>query len=132
MKQEVAKQKYINVLVGSLETPTDTYFIECFPLESCSSVNSGFILQTVDEILRQLGTKRENFASLLTDDARYMSLAIKTLKKLNPSLMYITCIAHLLQNCSMRVHGYFKNIDDKVATIKAATIRNKYRKKDTD
>ena len=110
MKQEVAKQKYINVLVGSLDTPTDTYFIECFPLESCSSVNSEFILHTVDEILRQLGTKRKNVASLLTDNARYMSLAIKTLKKLNPLLMHITCIAHLLQNCSMQYMSILKTL----------------------
>ena len=44
--------------------------------------------------------------------------------------MHITCIAHLLHNCFMQVRGYFKNIDDVVATIKAATIKNKDRKKD--
>ena len=38
----VAKQKYINVLVGTLKTLADTYLIECLPFESYSSVNSGF------------------------------------------------------------------------------------------
>ena len=53
---EIAKQKYIrpNVLVGSLETPTDPYLIECLTLESYTSVNSGFILHTVDDILQSL------------------------------------------------------------------------------
>ena len=68
-----------------------------FPLESCSSVNIGFILHTAHDILRQLGTKRENFALLLTDAACYMCLAGKTLKQLYSSLMHVTCIAHLLQ-----------------------------------
>ena len=64
-KVEVAKQKYINVLVGSLETPTGTYtcsvgtlvgtlhtlgtfqlVLEYLPFESCNSVNSGFVLHT--------------------------------------------------------------------------------------
>ena len=115
----MAKQKYINVLVGSLDTPNETFLIECLPLDSSSNVNnSSIILHTVDDVLRKLGTKRENFALPLTDAARYMSLAGKTLKELYPTLMHVTCVAHLLHNCAMRVRAYFKNIDDVVATIK--------------
>ena len=57
-----------------------------------------------------------------------MSSAGKTLKELYPSLMHVTCVAHLLHNCAVRAH--FKNIDDVIATITAATIKNKDRKKD--
>ena len=35
----------------------------------------------MDDIERQLGTKRENFPLLLTDQAHYMSFAGRTLKK---------------------------------------------------
>ena len=59
-----------------------------------------------------------------------MSLAGKTLKELYPFLMHVTCVAHLLHNCAMRVRAHFKNIDEIIATIKAATIINKDRKKD--
>ena len=59
-----------------------------------------------------------------------LSLAGKTLKELYPSLMHVTCVAHLLHNCAMRVRAHFKNIDEIIATIKAATIKNKNRKKD--
>ena len=64
-----------------------------------------------------------------------MSLAGKTLKELYPSLIHVTCVAHLLHNCTMRVRARFKNIDEVIATIKAATIKiptikNKDRKKD--
>ena len=81
-------------------------------------------------ILRQLEIKRENFSLFLTDAARYMSSAGKTVKELHPSLMHVSCGAHLLHNLAMRVRAHFKNIDEVIATIKAATIKNKDRKKD--
>ena len=59
-----------------------------------------------------------------------MSLAGKALKELYPSLMHVTCVAHLLHNCAMRVPTPFQIIDEIIATIKAATIKNKDRKKD--
>ena len=68
---EVNKQKYINVVVGSLDIPNETFLIECLPvLESNSNVNSSIILLIGDDVLKQLGTKREIFALLLTDAAR--------------------------------------------------------------
>ena len=127
---EVAKQKYISVLVGSLDAPNQTFLVNCHPLDSGRNVNSCIILHTVDDILRQLEIKRENFSLLLTDAARYMSSAGKTLKELYPSLMHVTCVAHLLHNCAMRVRAHLKNIDEVIATIKAATIKNNDRKKD--
>ena len=126
---EITKQKYISVLVGSLDAPNQTFLVDCHPLDSGSNVNSSIILHTVDDILRQLEIKRENFSLFLTDATRYMSLAGKTLKELYPS-MHVTCVAHLLHNCAMRVRAHFKNIDEVIATIKTATIKNKDRKKD--
>ena len=59
---EVAKQTYINVLVGSLDTPNQTFLVDCHPFDSRSNVNSSIILHAVDDILRQLKIKRENFS----------------------------------------------------------------------
>ena len=84
----------------------------------------------MDDILRQLEIKRDNFSLFLTDAARYMSLAGKTLKELYPSFMHVTCVVHLLHNWALRVRAHFKNIDEIIATIKEATIKNKDRKKD--
>ena len=126
---EIAKQKYISVLVGSLDAPNQTILVDCHPLDSGSNVNSSIIVHTVDDILRQLEIKRENFSLFLTDAVRYMSLTGKTLKELYPSLMHVTCVAHLLHNCAMCVSAHFKNIDEIIATIKAATIKNKNRNK---
>ena len=72
---EAAKQKYINVLVDSLDAPNQSFLVDCYRLDSGSNVNSSIILRTVDDTLRQLEIKRKNFLLFLTDAARYMSLA---------------------------------------------------------
>ena len=118
------------MLADSLDAPNQTFLVDCHPFDSSSNVNSSIILHTVDDILRQLKIKRENFSLFLTDAARYMSLAGKTLKKLYLFLMHVTCVSHLLHNYAMHVRAHFKNIDEIIAMIKAATIKNKDRKKD--
>ena len=110
--------------MGSLDVPNQTFLVDCHLLDNGSNVNSIIILHTVDGILRQL------VSLFLTDAARYMSLAGKTVKELYPSLMHVNCVAHLLNNCAMRVRTHFKNIHKVIATIKAAAIKNKDRKKD--
>ena len=107
---EIAKQKYISVLVGSLDGPNQTFLVDCHPLDSGSNVNSSITLHTVDDILRQLEIKREYFSLFSTDAARYMFLVGKTLKELHPSLMHVTCVAHLLHNCAMRVRAQFRKL----------------------
>ena len=57
-------------------------------------------------------------------------LAGKTRKELYPSLMLVNCVAHLLHNCAMRMRAHSENIDEVIATFKAATIKSKNRKKD--
>ena len=71
---EIAKQKYISVLVGSLDAPNQTFLVDCHPLDSGSNVNSSIILHTADDILRQLEIKRDNFSLFVTDAGRYMSV----------------------------------------------------------
>ena len=78
----IAKQKHISVLVSSLDAPNQTFLVDCHPLDSGSNINSSIILHTVDDILRQLEIKRENFSLFLTDAARYMPLAGKTLTEI--------------------------------------------------
>ena len=107
---EVAQKKYSYLFVGSLDDPSWTFLVDCHPPDSGSNVNSSIIPHTVDDILQQLEIKRENYLIFLTDAARYMYLAGKTLKKLYPSLMHVNLIAHLLHNCVMRVCAHFKNI----------------------
>ena len=46
---EIAKQKYISVLVGSLHAPNQTFLVDFHPLDSGSNVNSSIVLHTVEE-----------------------------------------------------------------------------------
>ena len=86
--KHVAKHKYINVFVSSLNASYQTFLVDCHPLNNGSNVTSSVILHTVDDILQSLEIERENFSLFLTDAARYMLLAGKTLKELYPSLMH--------------------------------------------
>ena len=124
------KQRLLNKSILVCLWAAQTFLVDCHPLDSGSNINSSIILHTVDDTLRQLVIKREKFSLFLTDAARYMSLARKTLKEFYSSLMHVTCVAHFLHNCAMRVRAHFKYIDEMIATIKAATIKNKDRKKD--
>ena len=49
---EVAKQKCITLLVGSLDAPNQAFLVDCHPLDSCSNIDSSIILHSVDDILR--------------------------------------------------------------------------------
>ena len=95
------------MLVSSLDAPNETFLVDCHPLDSGSNVNSSIILHIVDDILRQLEIKRENFSLFLSDAARYMALAGKTLNELYSSLKHINCVAHLRHNFAMRVRTHF-------------------------
>ena len=98
---EFAKQKYINVHVGSLDAPNQTFFVDCHPFDSGNNVNSSIILLSADDILRQLEIKRKKFFLFLTNAAWYISLAGKTWEELHPSLMYVNSVAHLLHMCEL-------------------------------
>ena len=83
---------YLNILVGSLETPHVSYLYECQPLK-CAP-NSNIIAQAVDDAVRNLGINRSCFCLLLSDAAKYMIAAGITLKSLYPKLFQVTCVAH--------------------------------------
>ena len=94
---EVGKQKYINVLVGSFDALNQTFLVDCQPLERGSNVICSIILQTVDNILRQLEIKRENFLLFLTDAAWYV-FGWKDIRGIALCTFYITvlCVCVLI------------------------------------
>ena len=50
------------------------------------------------------------------------------LKFLYPKLFHVTCVAHLLLNCAMKIEPHFEDVNQLIAKVKAVTIRNKNRK----
>ena len=65
--------QYLNILVGSLETPLVSYLYDCQPLK-CAP-HSSIIAQAVDDAVRNPGINRSFFCLLLPDAAKYMIAA---------------------------------------------------------
>ena len=56
-----------------------------------------------------------------------MTLAVKTIKLLYPQLFHVTCIAHLLHNCALKVKAHYDIVDQLIARLKALIVKNKSR-----
>ena len=48
-------------------------------------------------------------------------------KSLYPKLFHVTCVAHLLHTCAMKVKPYFKDVEQLIAKVKSVTAKNKTR-----
>ena len=79
----VSGTQYLNILVGSLETPHVSCLYDCQPLKC--ALNSNIIAQAVDDAVRNLGINTSFFCLLRSDAAKYMIAAGITLKFLYPS-----------------------------------------------
>ena len=88
-------------------------------------MDSNIVARKIDDAVHSLGVARENFCLLLTDAARYITAAGVLLKKLYPRLFQVTCMAHLLHNCAMKVRANYPAVDELVARVKAVTIKNR-------
>ena len=49
------------------------------------------------------------------------------LKSLCPKLFHVTCVAHFLHNCTMKVKPHFEDVNQLIAKVKSATVTNKSR-----
>lgn len=129
-ESEVAGNKFLNVLVGVIEEPKKTILVDCLPLQA--SVNAQKIIHVIGDTMTTLGCLREDLYLLLTDAASYMISAAKTLHILYPNLFHVTCMAHLMHNCAMKVKAHYNNVDLLIANIKAATVKNRTRQTSFD
>ena len=53
-----------------------------------------------------------------------MCSAGKLLKAMYPSLLYVTCLAHLMHNCALKVKIFYDEVDNSIAAVKANTVKN--------
>ena len=121
-ESDVEGRKIMNILVGTLDTPSKTFMIGCLALEG--NINSQVVGCAIDDVIRFLAVNRQDFVLLLSDAARYMVLAGTYLKNMYPKLFHVTCIAHLLHNCAMLVKAKFPHVNTLISTVKAATVKN--------
>ena len=94
-----------------------------------TTVNKNVVAVMLDDVLRNLEIQRDKFVLLLSDSASYMTAGTVALKLLYTKLFHVTCTAHLLHNCAEKVRSHFLDVDNLIARIKAATLKNKTRLK---
>ena len=91
------------------------------------SPNSDNIVQAIDNAVRSFGKNQTSFSLLISNAERYIMATGTVLKSLYPKQFHVTCVVHLLQNCVMKVKSHSYDVDQLIATIKAATGKNKTR-----
>ena len=125
-ESEIDKKQFFNILVGKLTTPETTFVFNCKP--PSKSADSDIVTQEIDDAVRCLGIARDKFCLLQSDAARYMTTAGILLKKLYPKLFHMTCLAHLMHNCTVKVRANFPAVDKLIARVKALTVKNEARR----
>ena len=95
----------MHFIMEALHEPAATYLYECKPL---SSTPTGLIVgRAVDTA----------FSLLLTDAASYMKTAAEGLKFTYDRFFHVTCIAHLIHNCAMRVRDFYSTVDVVISSL---------------
>ena len=117
-ESEIAKCKYVSILVGDTASPKKTNLVESSVV---TTVNQTVIAGKVDDVVRKLEVPREKFVLLLSDGASYMTASTTALKVMFPNLFHVTCTAYLLHKCAERVRANFKDINEVIAKVKATS-----------
>jgi len=125
-ESEISGKQIFNTLIGIITEPKKTYLLDCRICDA--SVNKQYVIQLVDDILRNFSINIENCFLLISDAASYMTAAVNTLKLLYSKLFHVTCVSHLFHNCAERIRSKFDSVDNLISRLKAATIKNKERK----
>ena len=125
-ESDIRGAKFLVILARLIDVPDKTYMVDCIPLTE--SLNAQKIVQAIDDTLKEMQISRANFCLLLSDAAPYMISAARTLKVVCPQMLHVTCLAHLIHNAAMKVKMYFDKVDELIACVKAATVKNKSRR----
>ncbi len=118
-------KKFLHTLCGTLDNPSVSYLVRCTILEA--SPNHQTILHELDDVVKELGIERGKVNLLISDSAAYMCKAGKLLKEMYPKLLHVTCIAHLLHNCAIRIKSAYPEVDRLIASIKSSVVKNRTR-----
>ena len=125
-ESEIRDQKLMNVLCGSTDSPERVFLVCCKPLLTPADTNS--VCQCVDDVMRQLDCPKERFILMQSDAARYMTSAAGMLQIIYPKMHHVTCAAHLIHNCALRIRSHYTAVDNLISKVKASVVKNKTRR----
>ena len=123
-ESQYKKSKYVLVIIGNLHTPNINYVGCCKVVQTADSSS---VLIVTDDFIKSLALERERFLLFISDAATYMVNCAESLKLLYPKMRHVTCLSHLLHNCAENVRISFPAVDKLIASVKAATHKNRTR-----
>ena len=122
----IEQQKFFHVLVGRIDNPKKIFLYKSKTI--LGNINSDYVIHEIDQVTRDLSLKREQFNLFITDAAPYIVKAGQFLSKLFPDMFHTTCVAHLLHNCANKVQAHYNNVNNLIASVKLATVKNDSRR----
>ena len=97
----VQQRRILCILVGAIDIPCERHVLECVPIST--TITSSVVCQAVDDALRFLETRRENF-NLLLSDCCWWSFKINVPNHLSCNLC-VTFISQLLHENTFELYG---------------------------
>lgn len=123
-ESEIKGKKYVNILAGTIRNPCKIFILNVIEVGNLS-VDNELILTYLDVTLHNFSINLNQIILIITDAAKYMVKAFKVLSNQNYSFFHVTCLAHLIHNCAIRIKASYINVDNCIARIKLITIKNK-------
>ena len=127
---ELRGKNFLHILCGRLDKQVCFFLVKRCVING--SANSQKIIHELDDVTKEFKVMKEDVNLLISDAASYMCRAGNVLKKIYSNLQHVTCLAHLMHNCALKVKSFCKEVDDLIAAVKASVVKNKSRASDFD
>lgn len=127
-------REVVNVIVGHLDQNCfhHPFLVKC---DFVITTDSATMARLVNDTLRMLNANfnANNAKLLVTDSAEYVRKCGRDLKVFYPSLLHITCLAHLLHRICDRIKDFYTDVNSIISSVrkvflKAPTRRAEYKK----
>ena len=125
-ESDIDGRKFLNILIGTIQDPQSIYMGDCILLNRSPDANT--VASLIDDFLKQWQIPKYKFSLLLSDAAPYMMLCARNLKIFYQNLFHVTCISHLLHNCSLKIQAHFSDVNNLIAAVKMSIQKNLTRK----
>lgn len=124
-ESEINGTKYFNLLAGRINAPNVNFVLDVYVLPENTSMDSNLVISILNRNITAYGLNINDLVLIVTDAARYMTKACKDLKTINPNFFHVTCLAHLVHNCAMRIKAFYTAVDHCISSVKAITVKNR-------
>ncbi|KAF7702881.1 hypothetical protein CDIK_0275 [Cucumispora dikerogammari] len=89
-----------------------------------TTVNSSVVKKMMYSAIKKYVFDLNSMSLLISYAASYVLKAESEIKKKHKNIFHITCFAHLLHNCALRIKNYAKNIDFMISSVKMTLIKS--------